>query len=126
MAGDSEPALFIRLYLDEHIWRKLSVELRERGFDAVNVADVGREGFSDEEQWRFAAAEGRALLTFDKDGGCFVDLVTDWFYSGQQHSGLIISAQLLRGELLRRVLKLLDSATAENLVNSVRFLEDFK
>ena len=126
MADNPEPALFIRLYLDEHIWRKLSAELRERGFDAVNVADVGREGFSDEEQWRFAAAEGRALLTFDKEGGRFVDLVTDWFYSGQQHHGLIISAQLSRGELLRRVLRLLDSVTAEDMVNSVRFLEDFK
>jgi len=86
---------------------------------------VGR-GFSDEEQWRFAAAEGRAVLTFDKDGGRFVDLVVDWFYSGQHHYGLIISAQLSRGELLHRVLKLLDSVTAEDMANSVRFLEEFK
>ena len=126
MASDPEQALFIRLYLDEHVWRKLAAELRERGFDAVNVAEVGREGFSDEEQWRFAAAEGRALLTFDKDGGQFVDLVADWFYSGQQHYGLIISAQLPRGELLRRMLKLLNSVTAEDMANSVRFLEEFK
>ena len=84
MAGNPEPALFIRLYLDEHVWRKLSAELRERGFDAVNVADVGREGFSDEEQWGFAAAEGRALLTFDKDGGRFVDLVLIGFIAANR------------------------------------------
>jgi hypothetical protein len=126
MDFDPEHTLFIRLYLDEHVWRKLAVELRERGFDAVNVAEVGREGFSDEEQWRFAAAEGRALLTFDKDGGQFVDLVADWFYAGQQHYGLIISAQLPRGELLRRVLNLLNSVTAEDMANSVRFLEEFR
>ena len=126
MASAPEQALFILLYLDEHVWRKLAAELRERGFDAVNVAEVGREGFSDEEQWRFAAAEGRALLTFDKDGGQFVDLVADWFYSGQQHYGLIISAQLPRGELLRRMLKFLNSVTAQDMANSVRFLEEFK
>lgn len=100
--------------------------MREREFDAVNVAEVGREGFSDEEQWQFAAAEGRALLTFDKDGGQFVDLVADWFYASQQHYGLIISAQLPRGELLRRVLNLLNSVSAEDMANSVRFLEDFR
>jgi predicted nuclease of predicted toxin-antitoxin system len=69
MIGHSEPSLFIRLYLDEHVWRKIAAELRERGFDAVNVSEVGREGLPDEEQWGFAAAERRALLTFDKEGG---------------------------------------------------------
>jgi len=78
------------------------------------------------EQWSFAVAAGRALLTFDKDGGRFIDLVAEWFYAGRQHYGLIISAQLPRGELLRRVLNLLNSVTAEELMNSVRFLEEFK
>lgn len=126
MVDNLESPLFIRLYLDEHVWRKLAAELRERGFDAVNVAEVGREGLSDEVQWQFAAAEGRALLTSDKDGGQFVDLVADWFYAGQQHYGLIISAQLPRGELLRRVLNLLNSVTAAEMANSVRFLEEFR
>jgi hypothetical protein len=57
------------------IFGPVARELRERGFDAVNVADVGREGFSDEEQWRFAAAEGRALLTFDKDAAVHLEKV---------------------------------------------------
>jgi len=126
MSDEPEPSLFIRLFLDEHVWRKLPAELRERGFDAVSVAEVGREGLPDEEQWSFAAAEGRALLTFDKHGGRFVDLVAEWFYAGRPHYGLIISAQLSRGELLRRVLSLLNSVTADDMMNSVRFLEEFK
>ena len=55
-----------------------------------------------------------------------MDLVSDWFYAGRQHFGLIISAQLPRGELLRRVLNLLNSVTADDMMNSVRFLEGFK
>lgn len=39
---------------------------------------------------------------------------------------LIISAQLPRGELLRRVLNLLNSVTAEDMASSVRFLEEVK
>ena len=126
MSDEPEPSLFVRLYLDEHIWRKLPAELRERGFDAVSVSEAGREGLPDEEQWSFAAAEGRALLTFDKDGGRFVDLVAEWFYAGRSHHGLIVSAQLPRGELFRRVLNLLNSVTGDDMMNSVRFLEEFR
>jgi predicted nuclease of predicted toxin-antitoxin system len=126
MTGNSEPPLFIRLYLDEHVWRKLAAELRDRGLDAMHVFEAGREGLTDEEQWEYAAAEGRALLTFDKDGGRFVDLVAEWFYADRPHYGLIISAQSARGELLRRVLNLLNSVTADDMMNTVRFLEEFK
>ena len=51
MASDTTPPLYVRLYIDEHVWRKLAVELRERGFDAVNVYEVDRGGLEDEEQW---------------------------------------------------------------------------
>jgi hypothetical protein len=39
---------------------------------------------------------------------------------------LISSAQLPRGELFRRVLNLLNSVTADDMMNSVRFLEEFR
>lgn len=126
MESAAASSLYIRLYIDEHVWRKLAAQLRERGFDAVNVYEVNRGGLSDEEQWSYAAAQGRAVLTFDKEGGRFIKLAADWFYAGQTHYGLIISNQLDRGELLRRVLNLLNSVTADEMMNTVRFLEDFK
>jgi len=119
-------SLFIRLYIDEHVWRKLAAQLRERGFDAVNVYEVDRSGLSDEEQWSYATVQGRAVLTFDKDGGRFIKLAADWFYASQTHYGLIISNQLGQGELLRRVLNLLNAVTADDMMNTVRFLEEFK
>jgi predicted nuclease of predicted toxin-antitoxin system len=123
---DTPDSLYIRLYIDEHVWLKLAAQLRERGFDAVNVYEEGRDGLSDEEQWEYAAAQGRAFLTFDKDGGRFVDMAADYFYAGWPFYGLIISAQLPRGELLRRMLNLLNSVSADEMMNVVRFLEDFK
>ncbi len=126
MANNSASSLYVRLYIDEHVWRKLAAQLRERDFDAVNVYDVDRAGLSDEEQWDYAAAQQRAFLTYDKDGGRFIKLASERFYEGRSHYGLIISSQLERGELLRRVLKLLNSVTADEMMNTVRFLEDFK
>ncbi len=126
MANSAAVSSHIRLYIDEHIWRRLASELRERGFDAINVYDVGRAGLPDEEQWIFAAAQKRAILTFDKDEGRFINLAVEWFYAGKTHYGLVISRQLERGELLRRVLNLLNSITADELTNTIRFLEDFK
>lgn len=126
MASDTTPPLYVRLYIDEHVWRKLAVELRERGFDAVNVYEVDRGGLDDEEQWAYAADQERAILTFDKDGGRFINLASEWFYAGRTHCGLIISGQLERGELIRRVLGLLNSVTADEMMNTVRFLEEWK
>ena len=71
MAGDGEPTLFIRLYLDEHIWRKLAAELHERGFDAVNVADMGREGFSDGGTVAFCRRRGASTTDVRQRGWSF-------------------------------------------------------
>jgi len=74
----------------------------------------------------YAADQERAILTFDKDGSRFINLASEWFYAGRTHRGLIISGQLERGELLRRVLRLLNSVTADEMMNTVRFLEEWK
>ncbi|MBN1889890.1 MAG: DUF5615 family PIN-like protein [Thermoflexales bacterium] len=126
MVQETNSSLYIRLCVDEHVWRKLAAQLRERGFDAINVYEADRAGLTDEEQWNYAAAERRAFLTFDKEGGRFIKLASDWFYADRHYYGPLISSQLTRGELLRRVLKLLNSITAEEMMNTVRFLEDFR
>jgi len=38
----------------------------------------------------------------------------------------VLSHELERGELLRRVLKLLQAVSAEEMANTVRFLQEFK
>jgi predicted nuclease of predicted toxin-antitoxin system len=57
----------IRLPIDEDVSKgpQLAAALRRRGFDARAVQEVGRIGFSDEELLDYAAAEGRAFLTFN-------------------------------------------------------------
>jgi hypothetical protein len=39
---------------------------------------------------------------------------------------MVISNEIMPGELLRRVLKLLETVSAEEMRNTVRYLQDFK
>jgi predicted nuclease of predicted toxin-antitoxin system len=126
MDDRAELHVSVRLYLDEHVWRNLAALLREQGFDALHVYEAQRGELSDEEQWEFAAQQGRALLTFDKNGGRFVSLAAEWFMASRPFAGLIISNQIERGELLRRVVRLLKTVSTEEMKNTVRFLSDFK
>lgn len=107
----------IKLFLDEHIWQGLSQALRELGYDALHVYDVGRGEMEDDEQ-------GRAVLTFNLEH--FVPLAALWYETGRAHAGILLSQELQRGELLRRVKHLLAALSAQELANTVRFLNDFK
>jgi Domain of unknown function (DUF5615) len=60
-----ETRLFIRLYLDEDIFKDVARALRLRGFDAVGVHELSRQGLSDADHLDYAASEDRALFTFN-------------------------------------------------------------
>lgn len=42
------------------------------------------------------------------------------------HYGIVVSNEIPQGELKRRVTKLLESVSAEEMVNMVRYLQEFK
>ena len=52
----------------------------------------------------------------------FVPLAIQYYEDGKEHYGVVASKELAHGELKRRVTKLLESVTAEELLNSVRYL----
>jgi len=59
----------------------------------------------------------------------FIPLARHWYLAGREHAGIVLSAQFSQrqfGELLRRVLRLLDHLTADELYNQVIFLQQFK
>jgi hypothetical protein len=114
----------IKLYIDEDVWGGLAAALRERGYDATDVHEAGREGGTDEEQFAFAALQQRALLTYNKKH--FIPLFIEWWHAGRTHFGIVVSVQLEPGELLRRVLNLLERETAVSIANQVISLEVYK
>ena len=114
----------IRFYIDEDVWGGLAARLREHGYDATDVHEAEQEQASDEQQLIFAILQNRALLTYNKKH--FVPLAVEWWEAGRPHFGIVISVQLPPGELLRRVLNLLERETAESIANQVIPLENYK
>lgn len=59
----------LRYYFDEHLSDAIAEQLRTRGVDVVTAKEVGRANrtISDDEQLAFAHANGRVLVTKDRD-----------------------------------------------------------
>ena len=70
----------IKLFLDEDIHAALGTILKKRGFDVLNAQEVDRKERTEAEQLEYAV---------------------------QQHRGIIVSKQLPIGEILRRILTVL-------------------
>jgi len=114
--GEDSP----KLLLDEHIWAYLAKLLRKQGFDAIHVNEVDLNGIPDDKIMPYAVGEHRAVVTFNiKD---FIPLAVQYYEDGKEHYGIVLSNQISRGELQKRVIKLLKSVTAEELMNAVRYL----
>lgn len=117
-----------RLYLDEDVLPDLARVLRSSGHDVLSAHEVGAIGIGDEDQLLRAAADGRALLSFNYRH--FLKIGHEWFVAGRSHSGIVVSYRQYRRrelrELARTAAALLDLLTAENLENSVWVLDQFR
>lgn len=116
--------LFIALYLDADVSRNLASEIRVKGFDVISAKEVGNAELKDRAQLDYAIAEHRALLTHNIQD--FVPLLNEYWRDGKEHFGVIGSKQMSLGELLRRVLNLLNTVDSEEMKNSYRDLAEFK
>lgn len=126
MAQDAS-RLFVSLYTDEDVTSDLAPALRRRGYVAQSTVEAGNSEFSDEAQLTYATENGMAILTYNIQD--FVPLAQTWFLSGRKHCGIVLSEQFSQyqfGELLRRVLRLLNRWTADELHNQIVFLQQFK
>jgi hypothetical protein len=83
-----------------------------------------RSGISDAKQLAYAAKEGRAILTHNTQD--FVPLATQYFFNQKPHAGIIVSVKLQKGELIRRAQNLLLLLSAEEIANTLRYLEHYK
>jgi predicted nuclease of predicted toxin-antitoxin system len=92
------------LFTDEHIDARLAPALTRRGFDVLSCQAAGQanQRISDEDQLAYAAAQGRAILTFNMID--FIALDAEWKHDGRRHAGIIVSAEIRSlAELIQRV-----------------------
>jgi predicted nuclease of predicted toxin-antitoxin system len=117
--------LSIRLYFDHNANPRFVRDLRGEGFDAVAAIELGHQRLKDEDHLRWAADHRRTLFTYDK--GDFSIIADAWITRGEDHAGIILSKGpplLSYGEILRRLLRLLNEITAEEMINRVEWLDD--
>ena len=118
------PRFLVALDTDADITIDLAPALRWRGYTAQSTAEAGNAAMSDEAQLTYATAQGMAILTSNAQD--VIPLAHAWYACGREHTGIILSAQCSQrqfGEFLRRVLRLLESLTADEMDNRIVFLQ---
>jgi hypothetical protein len=94
---------------------------------AQSTAEAGHAELSDEAQLTYATAQGMAILTYNAQD--FILLAHRWSLARRDHAGIVLSEQFSQrqlGVLLRRVLRLLNGLTADELHNRMVFLQQFR
>lgn len=113
----------LRLYMDEDASEHAVIlGLRARGVDLLSTAEANRLGTSDADQLGFAAAEGRAIYTFNARD--FARLHREYLEQGRSHAGIIVipEQRYSIGEKIRRLAALVHSVTAQSMIDHIEFV----
>jgi predicted nuclease of predicted toxin-antitoxin system len=112
--------LFIELYLDEDVDVLVAELLRAHGFVALTAREAGQLGKDDVDQLAYAVSQSRALLMHNRTD--FENLAQDYFAAGKPHYGIILAGRRSPYEVVRRLLLIVDSVTADEIQNQVRYV----
>lgn len=120
----NSPRLYAALYADTDVRKAVVSQIKAHGYDIVAATALKHYDWSDEKHLMWAAAEERAMLIHNiKD---YNRLYNAWWVAGRTHAGIIECPQEWpTGEIVRRLLTLLNSLTAEELVNNYVHLGRF-
>jgi len=118
--------LFAGIYVDADLTPHIVSALRQRNYECQSALEDGLREATDEQI--LARAELDLVLLTNND--ChFSALAQKWADESRQHAGILISEQYRNrqiGEFLRRLLRFLDSVTAEEMRGVVRYLSEFR
>jgi hypothetical protein len=118
--------MVIRLYFDEDSQDSdVVLAVRSRGVDALTANEAGMQHRLDEEHLDFATAQGRVLYSFNV--GDFSNLHIEYIVSNKSHAGIIIGQQQRYsvGEQMRRLMRIVNARTAEQMVDQLEFLSNW-
>lgn len=119
--------LVAALYVDADLTTRIVPALRQRGYECRSAVEDGLGNAVDETVLARATELGMVLLTNnDRD---FSPMARHWAGAGRSHAGILISEQFRNrelGEFLRRLVRFLDTVTADEMCNTVRYLSEFR
>ena len=112
--------LFARLYLDENLPIVLAPMIQARGFFVTTAHAEGLLGAVDPDHLQYAASHGYCLVTHNRQH--FIRLHNDRINAGQRHADIIIAFVRDVHVLADRLVKRLNTLTADEFVNQLLFL----
>lgn len=113
----------IRLFTDEDMQVAVAVQLRAAGFDAIATPEANRLGESDRSQLLWAAQQGRMLATYNVPD--FARIHWEWINQGLHHAGIVVSRQRPIGDVLRRLLHLAQTLSADEMQDRLEYLSNW-
>ena len=119
----NEPRLYIALYFDADIQFQITAQIEKHGYDVVHAHALKHSNWTDEQHLVFAAENNRALYTNNIQD--FEPLYQKWWAARRQHSGIIVSPRWEAGVIVHRLLKLLNTLTADEMINNYKHLGEF-
>ena len=123
----SEQGLFVRIYVDADLTPRIVSALRQRNYVCQSAIEDSMADAPDERILERATELDMVLLT--NNARDFALLAQEWSRQGRQHAGILISEQYRRrqlGEFLRRLLRFLDTVTADEMRDMFRYLSEFR
>ena len=117
----------IRYCLDEDVQsRALVVGLRARAVDVLTSSEAALNETDDETQLAFASRDGRVLVSSNVVD--FPRIHRESLAAGRDHAGILIVPQQRWqvGEVIRRLLALHDSLSAESMRNRLEYLSHWQ
>ncbi|MCX6376261.1 MAG: DUF5615 family PIN-like protein [Armatimonadetes bacterium] len=112
--------LFIELYLDEDVDVLVAELLRARGFLAITACEAGQLGKSDADQLAYAVSHRKTLFTHNRAD--FETLARTYAARGQSHYGIILATRHPAREIVRRLTRILNQVTADEMRDHVRYV----
>ena len=113
-----------KLHLNEHLSPRLANQLRGYGFDITSSQETELLSDDDSTQLAHSALQQRAILTFNSVD--FVALHEQYMADGKEHWDIVLSTEEPISVLVHRLLRLLNSVSAVDLKNQIRWLNDFR
>jgi predicted nuclease of predicted toxin-antitoxin system len=107
----------ILFHLDENCHRAVAEGLRRRGIDVTTTPEAGLMSGTDEEQTTYGLAQGRVIVTHDRD---FLRLNA----AGVPHAGIVFCAKDTKniGDIIQGLALIWELLEPDEMRNRVEFL----
>jgi len=114
----------LKLYLNENLSWRISRALRGYGYDVICSHEVEMNAKSDDHQFDFAISEKRAVVTNNfRD---FANLHKQYIENDKTHYGIIFTTKFPISAMIKKLKHLLMNLTERDLLNQIRWLNEFE